>query len=529
MKHTIMFSLICLLVFTSSVWGIEASLSFQGILRDATGGAVANGDYPLNFALYDSVTAGNLIVSVNKIVTVASGVYSVLLTGSDLSTVPFDKNYYMEVKYNNLAMLPRIQLTGAPYAMSLVGSNNKFPSNGGVGIGTLAPDFDLCIGDSDTGLDQVGDNILTIKTNNTERMRINASGNVGIGTNNPTFDLCLGDSDTGFDQVADNVLTIKTNNTERMRIDASGNVGIGTNNPTFDLCLGDTDTGLDQVSDNVLVIKTNSTERVRINALGRVGIGTSNPVRGLLDVEGVGDGQNVTYRFLNYQWPVNTWGPQTNTFSIWATGNIASNEFEAISDARIKNIIGKSNNQNDLNILKHIEITDYTFRDQITNDSGIHKKVIGQQVAMIFPQAVNTKVTDVVPDIMQKSTINNGVITLAGHSLKRGERVKLIFENEINIFEVMYVDDNTFTVSSHKTGDVFVYGREVYDFHVVDYDAIAMLNVSATQELARRLEILEQENTRLKTQMSALQEQVHQLFSLQPAKPAVNLDKAEID
>jgi len=32
-----------------------------------------------------------------------------------------------------------------------------------------------------------------------------------------------------------------------------------------------------------------------------------------------------------------------------------------------------------------------------------------------------------------------------------------------------------------------VYGREVKDFRSVDYDAIAMLNVSATQQLAKQL------------------------------------------
>jgi hypothetical protein len=38
-----------------------------------------------------------------------------------------------------------------------------------------------------------------------------------------------------------------------------------------------------------------------------------------------------------------------------------------------------------------------------------------------------------------------------------------------------------------STEQVFVYGREVKDFRHVDYEAIAMLNVSATQELAREL------------------------------------------
>jgi hypothetical protein len=43
-----------------------------------------------------------------------------------------------------------------------------------------------------------------------------------------------------------------------------------------------------------------------------------------------------------------------------------------------------------------------------------------------------------------------------------------------------------------------VYGTEVPDFHVVDYDAISMLNVSATQELLRRIEALEKELEALK-------------------------------
>jgi hypothetical protein len=38
-----------------------------------------------------------------------------------------------------------------------------------------------------------------------------------------------------------------------------------------------------------------------------------------------------------------------------------------------------------------------------------------------------------------------------------------------------------------------VYGREVADFRSVDYDAISMLNVSATQELHRKLLTLEKE------------------------------------
>ena len=51
---------------------------------------------------------------------------------------------------------------------------------------------------------------------------------------------------------------------------------------------------------------------------------------------------------------------------------------------------------------------------------------------------------------------------------------------------------------SRFTDRVFVYGKEVNDFRVVDYDAISMLNVSATQELAKRSEAQAKEIEQLK-------------------------------
>ena len=55
-----------------------------------------------------------------------------------------------------------------------------------------------------------------------------------------------------------------------------------------------------------------------------------------------------------------------------------------------------------------------------------------------------------------------------------------------------------------KQEKLFVYGREVEDFRTVDYEAISMLNVSATQELLKRIEALEDQNNVLKAQNSEL-------------------------
>ena len=70
-------------------------------------------------------------------------------------------------------------------------------------------------------------------------------------------------------------------------------------------------------------------------------------------------------------------------------------------------------------------------------------------------------------------------------------------------------------------GQVFVYGREVKDFRVVDYEAIAMLNVSATQELSRRLEQQATETASLKQELAELR------TALTAALEVVNAAKAQ--
>ena len=115
-----------------------------------------------------------------------------------------------------------------------------------------------------------------------------------------------------------------------------------------------------------------------------------------------------------------------------------------------------------------------------------YKKVIAQQVESVYPNAV-TKITDVIPDILSMSTCNQGVIQLE-NNLKVGDRIKLIFEDLEAIEEVVYANDQVIKIASSKTGEVFVYGREVDDFRIVDYEAISMLNVSATQELFKMIQ-----------------------------------------
>jgi hypothetical protein len=143
--------------------------------------------------------------------------------------------------------------------------------------------------------------------------------------------------------------------------------------------------------------------------------------------------------------------------------------------------------------------------------------VIAQQVEKVYPTAVKTigyKGFTFTPDIYQVSSSvkfdgqNAYTISLAKtHGLKEGETVRLITGKnpELNVV-AQVVDDRTFTETTKEAlGDkVFLYGKQCLDLKSVDYDAITMLNVSATQELAKKVDALEAENDRLRTQANKL-------------------------
>jgi hypothetical protein len=206
-------------------------------------------------------------------------------------------------------------------------------------------------------------------------------------------------------------------------------------------------------------------------------------------------------------------------FSIFADGPVAATTFFALSDARIKKVGGRSDGVADLTTLLDIEVTDYTYKDELQKGAGKHKKVIAQQVEKIYPQAVSQS-TGPVPDIYERANVINGRVFL-NTDLKVGEKVRLTSERGDTIHEVLDVRASSFRVDLPESiTSVFVYGREVNDFRSVDYEALAMLNVSATQELARQVEALRKSEARIaeleqkNSQLSALERKVADLEKL---------------
>jgi hypothetical protein len=127
-------------LFSVSQLAAQATLSVQGVLQKTTGMAVDDGDYAITFRLYTTESGGTAVWSETQSdVEIVGGVYGVQLGSVTPLNIPFDQVYYLGLTVSGGAEhFPRTKLTAAPYALSLLGQDNKFPSTGLVQMGALA-------------------------------------------------------------------------------------------------------------------------------------------------------------------------------------------------------------------------------------------------------------------------------------------------------------------------------------------------------------------------------------------------------
>jgi hypothetical protein len=337
------------------------------------------------------------------------------------------------------------------------------------------------------------------------------NGNIGIGTTAPSTRFTLDDGvNTGVYASMTISRPLNSHTGSHMAFIRSGaqamGVGYAPSLNTFGFGQGVSGVAFNP---NYLSIDQNT---------GNVQIGTaSNQAR--LNI-GTSPGTYATIGYLDTSGGQNgDTASATHNTSIFADGRIIAPYVGINSDLRIKTDLHPSDSGKDLATLMGIEVTDYQLKDKVANGKGPQKKVIAQQVETVYPQAV-LQTTGVVPDLYKKATVKNGWVELST-DLKKGDRVKLIGKTDQSVHEVLEIRDGAFRPDGQvKDEQVFVYGREVSDFRTVDYDALAMLNVSATQELARKLETVQAENAALRRELAAKEESMEaRLIALEARLP----------
>lgn len=141
MKSKILLLILALPAFACEVRS-QASLSVQGSIQNSSGVALADGKYSVVFRLYESENGGVPVWSETQPeLEVSGGLYSATLGVITPLTAAFDKPYFLGVTVGTSPELyPRARLSSSPYALSLVGQDNVFPSSGAIGVGTKTPD-----------------------------------------------------------------------------------------------------------------------------------------------------------------------------------------------------------------------------------------------------------------------------------------------------------------------------------------------------------------------------------------------------
>jgi Chaperone of endosialidase len=454
----------CCFVSAFSLQAQTPVLTVQGILKKSDGSAVPDETHTVKFALMDAEVNGNVVWSetLNDVETVG-GVYSVILgTHSTPLNIPFNKDYYLSVKIGNSSqeLLPRPRLTPAPYALStlstssLNGAANKIPSGGIAELYQIDCNGNLNV-DEETDLRKVVRVYAGI---------LSTVGPINAG-NGPFYGYGFrDDGNTGYGSNAYGVASIW----------AGGQNVINATSAEITMSKYLHITGTKQLS---------TTTVSYLHA----------------------DATNIPSFPGGYNKP----------FSLEADDYLKADGMYVISDRRVKKDFAVSNGASDLSLLQGIRVTDYKYKDVVGKGNSWKKGVIAQEVKALIPDAVSLN-TDLVPDIYalaQNAQLEASTLRLTmekPHDLKIGDKVRIMagdHQEDLPVTAVASATEFSLGNWAHAAPEkVFVYGREVNDFHAVDYDHLFTLNISATQELARRVELLEKENARFKSENADLRQ-----------------------
>ena len=239
---------------------------------------------------------------------------------------------------------------------------------------------------------------------------------------------------------------------------------------------------------------------------------------------------NTNYKIGNYGGDYKVKSSSYNTdmdrFVIEATGNTVFNNTNGIavatvfnngdfrtagsqisdSDHRIKKDVANIDDDAALRMILAIEPKTYRYIDDERGRNGANCAnsdliygFIAQQIRDVIPDATELR-KNFLPNIMKRAICDNDrvYLDLTGYRdlpVKDTERkINIRFKNGGGYnFSITEVNTEYFVIDNNDRliEEVFVYGYEVNDFHILTKDYIYTLNVSATRELHRKM--LEQE------------------------------------
>jgi len=139
---------------------IPRQLSYQGVLTNAAGELVPDGDRSLTIALYSEASGGSAIWTETQTVTVVRGLFNAIL--GRITPIPpslfFDRAYFLGVSVDGgTELAPRAALTAAPYALRAQVAEGLAPNASGAVTSVNGTTGDLTlVGAGGTTISRVG-------------------------------------------------------------------------------------------------------------------------------------------------------------------------------------------------------------------------------------------------------------------------------------------------------------------------------------------------------------------------------------
>ncbi len=226
----------CLLFLTFQLYGqIPRTISYQGVLCDATGKPKPDATYSMTFGLYDAESGGTLLWTEQKNLDTKRGLFSTQLGSQVLfgANLTFDKPYWLSIQVGvEPELSPRIPLSSV---------GNSFYS-GKADTATNA----LGIRDGAVTSEKIASGQLVMSINALkDDITLQAGTNVSIGRSGNTLTISATGGVGGEDNLGDHTATQNINlnghwlsgdgGDNGVFVNGSGDVGIGTSSPSANL------------------------------------------------------------------------------------------------------------------------------------------------------------------------------------------------------------------------------------------------------------------------------------------------------
>ena len=121
--------IIIVLVHYNAFSEAPKQISFQGMLTDSQGAAVADGSHTVSFSMYENQTGGTVIWTEEQIISVQNGIFNTILGMTNPVEIPNSGNLWIGIKIGEDEELsPRTRLVSVPYSLSSNSLNFPFSS-----------------------------------------------------------------------------------------------------------------------------------------------------------------------------------------------------------------------------------------------------------------------------------------------------------------------------------------------------------------------------------------------------------------